>query len=117
MNFTYMWSIQHNHSDVLYVHSTFIFVIVLTPISPRFCEIAIPVMAIVIPTFLYGDVVRMVHYIQKKILVTKVEQVRYDNNNCMSQNVVADNRSSRRTGDYEPRVRVAVAYVYHPRFL
>jgi len=56
MNFTYMWSIQHNHSDVL------------------FWEIAIPLMAIVIPVFLYGDVVRMVHYIQKKILVTKVEQ-------------------------------------------
>ena len=108
-----MWSIQHNHSDVLYVHST------LSCDrsdfhSRRFWEIAIPLMAIVIPVFLYGDVVRMVHYIQKKILVTKVEQVRYD---CMPQNIVADNRSSRRTGDYEPRVRVAVAYVYHPRFL
>ena len=38
-------------------------------------------MAVVIPAFLYGDVVRMVHYIQKKILVTKVEQVRCDKAN------------------------------------
>jgi hypothetical protein len=33
-------------------------------------------MSIVIPVFLYGDVVRMVHYVKKKLLVTQVEEVR-----------------------------------------
>ena len=35
-------------------------------------------MLVVIPVFLYGDVVRMLHYIQKKILVKKVQQVYFD---------------------------------------
>jgi len=56
MNFTYMWSIQHDHSDIF------------------FWEIAIPFMVIVISVFLYGDIVRMVHYVKKKILVSKVQQ-------------------------------------------
>jgi len=50
--------------------------IVLISILSRFWEIAIPLMSIVIPVFLYGDVVRMVHYVKKKILVTQVEDVR-----------------------------------------
>jgi hypothetical protein len=76
MNFVNMWSIMHNHSDVMYVpRSGIVCVIVLIVILSRFWEIAIPLMLIVIPTFLYGDIVRMVHYVRKKILVTQVQQV------------------------------------------
>ncbi|KAF9011264.1 magnesium transporter [Cyathus striatus] len=47
MNFENMWSVRH--SDVL------------------FWEIALPVMAFVIPVFLWPDLQRMYHYIQKRL--------------------------------------------------
>jgi len=55
MNFEFMWSIT-NHSDVI------------------FWIIALPLMAIVIPSFLYKDVIRMVHYLKKKVLVKNFEK-------------------------------------------
>jgi Mg2+ and Co2+ transporter CorA len=49
MNFGQMWSVQNN-SDLL------------------FWIIAIPVCAVIIPAFLYKDIKRMKHYMQKKVL-------------------------------------------------
>ena len=63
-----MWSIRDNgHSDIMYVKpvplfaSSFSFLI-----SPRYWEIALPLLAIVIPAFIYNDIIRMVHYLKKK---------------------------------------------------
>ncbi|KAI0321257.1 hypothetical protein OF83DRAFT_1168596 [Amylostereum chailletii] len=56
MNFEVMWTIQHGHSDVV------------------FWAIALPVMAIVIPIFLRNDIQRMIHYVQKRLLVKRVKK-------------------------------------------
>ncbi|KAK7032805.1 magnesium-like protein [Favolaschia claudopus] len=53
MNFEQMWSV-HGHSDIL------------------FWEIAIPVMAVVLPIFIVPDIKRMIHYIQKRVLTKKI---------------------------------------------
>ncbi|KAJ7056655.1 magnesium transporter [Mycena amicta] len=53
MNFQAMWSVQ-GHSDLL------------------FWEIALPVMAVVLPIFITPDIKRMLHYVQKRILTKKI---------------------------------------------
>ncbi|KAJ6586423.1 magnesium transporter [Mycena vulgaris] len=53
MNFTDMWSVN-GHSDWV------------------FWAIALPIMAIVVPSFVAPDIQRMVHYIQKRALAKKV---------------------------------------------
>ncbi|KAF7345241.1 Magnesium-like protein [Mycena sanguinolenta] len=53
MNFDFMWTTKHNHSDVIY------------------WVIALPVMAIILPLFLGPDIERLVHYVRKKVLTNK----------------------------------------------
>ncbi|TDL15301.1 hypothetical protein BD410DRAFT_902654 [Rickenella mellea] len=48
MNFQNMWSIHHNHTDII------------------FWIIAIPLMTIVIAAFLREDIIKMIHYVQKR---------------------------------------------------
>jgi len=55
MNFGSMWSVENN-SDLF------------------FWELALPIMAVLIPIFLWRDVVRLVHYIKKKMLARRVHQ-------------------------------------------
>jgi len=55
MNFEIMWSIQ-GHSDAV------------------FWAIALPVMAILLPVFLRNDIVRLAHYLTKKMFVNEVEK-------------------------------------------
>ncbi|KAJ6489812.1 hypothetical protein C8R45DRAFT_991866 [Mycena sanguinolenta] len=54
MNFDFMWTTKHNHSDVIY------------------WAIALPIMAIIIPLFLSPDIERLVHYVRKQLLTKKV---------------------------------------------
>ncbi|KAI0042586.1 hypothetical protein FA95DRAFT_1610078 [Auriscalpium vulgare] len=56
MNFTNMWSIGHNHTDLV------------------FWVIALPVMSIVFLIFSWSDITHMRHYVQKKILVRNVKK-------------------------------------------
>lgn len=78
MNFQRMWSVlDNNHSDLLYVSHILACKLYTTEIaSSRFWEIAIPLMIVVISVFLWRDVVSMLHFLKKKILVAKVQKVR-----------------------------------------
>ncbi len=58
MNFTPMWSVQQN-SDLL------------------FWEIAIPVMIVVIPLFLWSDFRRMGRYFEKRLTTRQIKKVRF----------------------------------------
>ncbi|EMD32609.1 hypothetical protein CERSUDRAFT_118647 [Gelatoporia subvermispora B] len=57
MNFENMWSVKHEHSDVI------------------FWIIALPVMSIVIPIFIWPDLKRMGHYLRKRFVQRKVGKV------------------------------------------
>lgn len=56
MNFEAMWSVN-KHTDVL------------------FWEIALPVLAVCIPLFLWGDIMRVVHYLKKRWLARTIKKV------------------------------------------
>ncbi|KIP06840.1 hypothetical protein PHLGIDRAFT_72083 [Phlebiopsis gigantea 11061_1 CR5-6] len=49
MNFSSMWSIKHGHSDIV------------------FWIIALPLMAIILPIFLWSDLEKLYHYMRKKM--------------------------------------------------
>lgn len=77
MNFDRMWSVKHNHSDVMYVISLISKYMCLQRNS--YWIIAIPLMAIVVPLFLLNDLKRMVHFVQKKIIAKDVKKVAQHN--------------------------------------
>ncbi|KAL6307808.1 hypothetical protein BKA93DRAFT_877843 [Sparassis latifolia] len=57
MNFENMWSIHHNHTDVI------------------FWIIALPLMTIVITMFMWSDLKKMAHYVDKRLMRKKVKRV------------------------------------------
>jgi len=54
MNFDHMWSVNHNHTDII------------------FWIIAIPVMCIITPTFMWPDITRGYHRIKKRALARRI---------------------------------------------
>ncbi|KAI0348334.1 hypothetical protein BDW22DRAFT_1350517 [Trametopsis cervina] len=56
MNFDHMWAINHDHTDLV------------------FWAIALPVMGIVIPLFIWSDITRVFHYMQKRWLAADVKK-------------------------------------------
>jgi len=56
MNFDNMWTIHHGHTDIV------------------FWIIALPIMAIIIPLFLWGDMTRLAHYMKKRYLERTVKK-------------------------------------------
>ncbi|PCH34323.1 hypothetical protein WOLCODRAFT_135642 [Wolfiporia cocos MD-104 SS10] len=56
MNFQNMWSVDHGHSDVI------------------FWIIALPLMAIVVPTFMWPDLKSMAHYLQKRLVERRLKR-------------------------------------------
>ncbi|KDR85830.1 hypothetical protein GALMADRAFT_51400 [Galerina marginata CBS 339.88] len=68
MNFTPMWSVNHN-SDLL------------------FWKIALPIMVVIIPLALWGDLSKIWHYIQKKSVTKKALKVCHGNSSEISQNL------------------------------
>ncbi|GBE77307.1 hypothetical protein SCP_0101800 [Sparassis crispa] len=56
MNFENMWSIHHNHTDVI------------------FWIIALPLMTIVITMFMWSDLKKMAHYVDKRLMRKKVKR-------------------------------------------
>ena len=78
MNFEAMWSVN-KHSDLLYVPclpTVFIQRPNHHPSTRSFWIIALPLMAIIIPVFLWSDLERMWHYFMKRVAVRSVKQVR-----------------------------------------
>ena len=73
MNFDPMWSVNQN-SDLLYALFSAIPRNKLN-LFHRFWKIALPVMAVVIPMFMWPDFERMFHYIKKKWTKRRIEQV------------------------------------------
>lgn len=73
-----MWTVKHNHSDVMCVNRTFFLLSLSKHLELSICSfwiIALPVMAIVLPLFLWSDLKRVWHYLQKRMAKRSVKQV------------------------------------------
>jgi hypothetical protein len=75
MNFEYMWSIKHGHTDKLYVFDPYPFPCSSQLVS-SFWIIAIPVLAVVMPAFMWPDILRMYHHTKKRSLDRNVLKAR-----------------------------------------
>jgi len=75
MNFENMWSIHHNHSDIMYVSFYTHDLIRSNLPSDSFWAIALPLMAVVVPMFMWPDFKRMWQYAKKRILAQKTKKV------------------------------------------
>lgn len=77
MNFENMWSVKHNHTDIMYVSASHIhFRGSMNLLFPSFWIIAIPVMSIITPTFMWPDIARAYHRIKKRSLAGRITKVR-----------------------------------------
>jgi hypothetical protein len=77
MNFDNMWSVKHNHTDIMYVFASHIpFRGCMNFLLPSFWIIAIPVMGIITPTFMWPDMVRGYHHIKKRALARRIAKAR-----------------------------------------
>jgi hypothetical protein len=75
MNFENMWSIHHGHSDIMYVFNLHLPAYSSESVA-SFWIIAIPVLSIVAPSFMWPDIVRVYHHFRKRSLERNVTKVR-----------------------------------------
>ena len=79
MNFTRQWSVK-SHSDLF------------------FWEVAIPVMLAVIPLFMWGDIQRLAHYMDKRWKRRRIYKVRLVFRSFVVSSALNGNNFGRRSG-------------------
>src|SRR6267154_1649277 len=108
MNFDNMWSVRHNHTDIMYVYASHIhFRDCMKLLFPSFWIIAIPVMCIITPTFMWPDIARAYHHIKKRALTRRITKARPNELSIWSNVLTRNNRPLRGSKASETAIFVA----------
>lgn len=91
-----MWSVQAN-SDFLSALPFFVVYFIQLTHLHSFWKLAIPIMIVVIPIALMGDLMKLWHYMEKKTATRKAVKVSFDDlslrntpSKCNSMNLLKD---------------------------
>lgn len=108
MNFENMWSVKHDHTDIMYVFASHIhFRIRMKLLLPSFWIIAIPVLCIITPMFMWSDMVHAYHRIKKIALARRIAKARPNELSIRSDVLTRNNHPLRRSKSSETAIFVA----------